>query len=131
LGPTSTGARADRGVADPVKCLYIREVKPTIGPFGRKLDDVRNRELHAERDTEAHAFTHVDGKVCRFPAASYVPSPTNPRADPGTPAASRKLWRVDGRMSDEQWSELVGNFFRGNELVEEHLRDAVATWPQR
>ncbi len=109
---------------DPVKRLYIQEVKPTTGPFGRELVAVTNRALHAERDTRARRFTHVDGKVCRFPVESYEPSAQNPRQRPGVPDRARKLWRVDGEMGDEQWSELVGLFFRGNELIEEHFAQA-------
>jgi hypothetical protein len=109
---------------DPVKRLYIQEVKPKTGPFGRELVAVTNRELHAERDTRARRFTHVDGKVCRYPVESYEPSAQNPRQRPGVPERARKLWRVDGEMSDEQWSELVGLFFRGNELIEEHFGEA-------
>jgi hypothetical protein len=57
-------ARAPRRCARPGQALYIREVKPPDTWRGR-LAAVHNRELHAERDTEAHRFQHVDGKVCR------------------------------------------------------------------
>lgn len=36
------------------------------------------------------------------------------------------MWRVDGPMSDEQWMEVVGLFFRGNELIGEHFEHAFA-----
>jgi hypothetical protein len=113
---------------DPIKRLYIREVKPPDTGRG-ELAAVHNRELHAERDTRAHRFQHVDGKVCRYATNTYTPSRTNPRATLGAPTHSRKLWRVDGALADEQWSELVGLFFRGNELIEEHLCDAFPAWP--
>lgn len=82
---------------------------------------VRNRELHAERDTLTHAFTHVDGKVKHYPAETYRVDRHHPRADAGPHSHSRKLWRVDGHLTDEQWSELVGLHFRHNELVAEHF----------
>jgi hypothetical protein len=31
---------------------------------------------------------------------------------------------VDGPLSDEQWMEVVGLFFRNNELIGEHFADA-------
>jgi hypothetical protein len=111
---------------DPAKRLYIREVKPPIGAFDRKLSAVLNRELHAERDTRTKRFTHVDGKVCRYPVETYPPTAQNPRAELPTPERARKLWRVDGPMTDEQWYELVGLFYRGNELIAEHFQDAFA-----
>jgi hypothetical protein len=111
---------------DPVKRLYVREVKPPIGPFGRELSAVINRALHAERDTRARRFSHVDGKVCRYPVTSYTPSAQNPRAELGLPERARKLWRVDGELSDAEFAELTGLFFRGNELLEEHFREAFS-----
>jgi hypothetical protein len=120
--------RADDG-DDPVKRLYIREVKPPTGPFGRELSAVINRALHAERDTRAHSFSHVDGKVCRYPVDSYAPSLENPRAEPGPPERARKLWRVDGELKDAEFAELTGLFFRGNELIEEHFSEAFSSGP--
>lgn len=113
---------------DPVKRLYIREVKSPVGAFGREVAAVINRALHAERNTQTRRFTHVDGKVCRYPVASYAPTVHNPRAELGNPERARKLWRVDGELTDEQWSELVGLFFRGNELIAEHFQ---AAFPSR
>jgi hypothetical protein len=108
--------------SDPVKRLYIREFLPRTSRTGEPLIAVRNRELHAERDTEAHGFTHVDGKVKRYPTETYGVDRHNPRGAPGPHSHSRKLWRVDGPMTDEQWCELVGLHFRHNELVAEHFR---------
>jgi hypothetical protein len=64
--------------------------------------------------------------VLTYPTETYGPTAANPRARPGAPERRRKLWRVDGPMSDEQWMELVGLFFRGNELIGEHFEDAFA-----
>jgi hypothetical protein len=121
-------ARND-AASDPVKRLYIREVKPPVGPFGREVSAIFNRELHAERDTSARRFIHLDGKICRYPVASYTPNAQNPRAELPTPERARKLWRVDGTMSDAQWHELVGLFYRGNELIAEHFQAAFGAVP--
>lgn len=83
-----------------------------------------NRALHAERDTSIHRFTHFDGKTCRYAADPYPPSKENPTLPLPPPTHKRKLWRVDGQMSGEQWCALTGLFFRNNELVAEHFRDA-------
>jgi hypothetical protein len=109
---------------DPVKRLYVREVRPAAARDGSPLAAALNRELHAERDTAARRFTHVDGKICRYDADTYLPTTDHPNADPGVPDKSRKLWRVDGPMTDKQWCELVGLFFRLNELIAEHFAEA-------
>jgi hypothetical protein len=117
----------DDDETDSIKRLYIREVKPPIGAFDRELSAVINRELHAERDTRTKRFTHVDGKVCRYPLESYAPTAQDPRAALQAPERARKLWRVDGPMTDEQWYELVSLFYRGNELIAEHFQEAFAS----
>lgn len=118
-------ARADHE-SDPVKRLYIQELKPSDDRSGDPFEAVLNRELHAERDTSARKFVHVDGKIVRYLTETYGPTETNPRALPGPHERRQKLWRVDGPMTDEQWMEVVGLFFRGNELIGEHFEDAFA-----
>ncbi|HMS72251.1 MAG TPA: hypothetical protein PKB03_04390, partial [Baekduia sp.] len=115
--------RSRHDTTDPVKRLYIREVRPAYNRDGALLVAVRNRELHAERDTAQRRFTHVDGKMCEDAADGYAPSATNPGVEPGKFTRSRKLWRVDGDMSDEEWAALVGLHFRGNELIAEHFAE--------
>ncbi len=118
-------ARADNE-SDPVKRLYIQELKPSEDRSGDAFEAVLNRELHTERDTRTRKFTHVDGKIVRYLTETYGPTASRPRALPGPYERKRKLWRVDGPMSDEQWMEVVGLFFRGNELIGEHFEDAFA-----
>ena len=118
--------RDDKGSFDPVRRLYIEEVvAPARGKPAAAGDLICSRALHTERDTAAHAFTHVDGKVCAFDAVAYAPSEQAPMAELGHPNQARKLWRVDGALSDEIWGELVGLFFRYNELIAEHFLLAV------
>lgn len=124
LGTWFDWARRGDSPDDPVKRLYIREVRPTVDGFGRELLEVFSRELHTERDTSAHVFRHVDGKVCRYAAENYGPSAECPNARLPSPTHSRKLWRVDGELADEQFCELIGLHFRQNELVEEHFQEA-------
>ncbi len=118
-------ARADHE-SDPVKRVYIQELKPSEDRSGDPFEAVLNRELHAERDTSTRKFMYVDGKIVHYPTETYAPTATNPRALPGPHERKRKLWRVDGPMSDEQWMEVAGLFFRDNELIGEHFEDAFA-----
>lgn len=121
--------RSRHDPSDPVKRLYVREICPATNRHGEPLAAALNRELHAERDTVAHRFTHVDGKVCSYNADTYAPTTERPNADPGVPSRKRKLWRVDGPMTDELWRTLVGLHFRQNELIAEHFEAAFAPEP--
>ena len=84
---------------DPIKRLYIQEVRPARDrPDEENLIAVFNRALHAERDTSIHQFTHVDGKTCRYAVEDYPPCRENPMLRLPSPTHQRKLWRVDGPM---------------------------------
>lgn len=50
-----------------------------------------------------------------------MPTTARPDAPLGVAARARKLWRVDGAMSDRTWGTLIGLHFRQNELIQEHL----------
>ena len=124
LGTWFDWAARNDNKSDPVKRLYVREVRPVADRRGDPLVAADNRELHAERDTKARRFIHVDGKLRRYPRETYDPSTADPRAGFGSHSHSKKLWRVDGPLTDEQWCNLVGLYFRGNELIEEHFKAA-------
>ncbi|MGD9734936.1 MAG: hypothetical protein AB7V58_04910 [Solirubrobacterales bacterium] len=83
------------------------------------------RYLHSERDTIGRSFTHLDGAVKGFDATAHAPSETEPLAARAKAARYRKLFRVDGKISDEDWGTLVGHFFRGNELIAEYFGELV------
>jgi hypothetical protein len=113
---------------DPVKVMQIQEIVPPDSRVSSDHEFVWNRLAHAERSTERRRFTHLDGKVQLYEKATYGPSASAPMVAPGDRAHSRKLWRVDGDISDSVFANLLGLFYRGNELIEEHFREAVA-WP--
>jgi hypothetical protein len=113
---------------DPVKTMEIEEIVPPDSRVSSDHEFVWNRLAHGERDTARRRFTHLDGKVQLYEKSSYGPSALAPMAAPGHPAHSRKLWRVDGDISDADFANLLGLFYRGNELIEEHFPAAVA-WP--
>lgn len=113
---------------DPVRRLYIREVGLPYDRHGDAYASVHNPELHAERDTAKHAFTHTDGKIAVYDAETYPPSVDHPDIPPGKPTRTRKLWRVDGNIPDELWMDLVGCFFRGNDLIDEHFASVLSAF---
>jgi hypothetical protein len=113
--------RSRNDPTDPVRRLYIQEVGPGRNRFDEPYITVVNPELHAERDAALHAFTHVDGKLAVYDGQTYAPTLQHPNASLGKQMRTRKLWRVDGDVPDRTWMDLVGCFFRGNDLIDEHF----------
>ena len=81
---------------------------------------VMARYLHAIRDTVAGQFIHCDGAVKRYDAASY-PDVVGEFAQRGRAPQYRKVFRVDGSLTTEDWSALGTQWFRGNELILEYF----------
>jgi len=106
------------------KVLNVEETVPrdAVGPFP---GPVTNRYLHSLRNTIAHRFVHVDGAIKSYDRAHYLPEISWPTADKGTVVHYRKMWRVEGKVDDAIWGRLVGNFFRGNELVIEYFGEVL------
>jgi hypothetical protein len=110
LGTWFDWARRGDDPGDPVKRLYIREVRPPYNGHGDQLLAVHNDELHAERDTRRRCFTHVDGKVLRYPVETYGPSPENPQTEPGAPtirASSGGSTGTSRTNSGASWSDFT------------------------
>jgi hypothetical protein len=126
LGTRFEWRRRDDDDVDVVKTMQIEEIVPPDSRVSADDDFVWNRLAHAERDTARRRFTHLDGKVQLYEKTRYGPSAWAPMAAPGDPVCARKLWRVDGEIDDEVFANLLGLFYRGNELIEEHFRAALA-----
>ena len=80
-----------------------------------------NRFFHSQRDTSNQKFIHLDGKV-----NVYLPQMYNERLDNTFPKAKKpyrsvKLFRIDGNIKTEDWSEIMSYFYKGNEMVIEYL----------
>jgi len=114
---------------ETIKTLQIEEIRPAIkDPVDGQL--VLNRYLHSERDIDAHRFIHLDGALKGYPPRTYRPSrEEDPLAKRGKAAVYRKLFRVDGSIPDDAWGMAVGQFFRTNELIAEHLGELVDERP--
>lgn len=109
---------------ETVKVLQVEEVRPLPENSGGETL-ILNRYLHSERDTAAQIFTHLDGALKGYPAHVYAPSRDDPLARRGKSAFYRKLFRVDGEIPEGVWGMAVGQFFRHNELIAEHLGEIV------
>lgn len=81
------------------------------------------RYAHAERDITSHTFTHLDGAVRFYDRGRYEARRDErwPTDESNSPVGRRKVFRVDGDLTDEQWLDTVALWFRGNRLIWEAL----------
>jgi hypothetical protein len=82
------------------------------------------RYLHAIRDIERGTFIHCDGAV-----RAYTPEQYDRRCRKdfvtGRESASRyrKVFRLDGSIGTDAWSNIAAGWFRGNTLMAEYLQN--------
>jgi hypothetical protein len=80
------------------------------------------RYLHAIRDIESGVFIHCDGAVRAYTPAQYEARKTKLYVTGRTSASRyRKLFRLDGVISTETWSNVAAQWFRHNRLILEYL----------
>lgn len=84
-------------------------------------DIVIARYLHSIRNIEEHAFVHVDGAAKVYERSEYSRRVDSTVGGDDPSIGYVKLFRVDGTIGDQGWSELVSFFFRQNPLVLEYL----------
>ncbi|MGW5918510.1 hypothetical protein ACWFPY_05930 [Nocardia fluminea] len=94
--------------------------------YGRVDGRVLIRYLHAIRDPSTQTFLHCDGAVKLFTEADYAAllrreASGSYRASVTKSATYRKVFRVDGAITTEQWATLTARWFRGNTLIVEYL----------
>jgi len=83
------------------------------------------RYLHAIRDLEARKFIHCDGAVRCYTSEQYSDRQAEKVHTTSKSAKYRKLFRLDGSISTDDWSNVVIGWFRGNRLVEEYLSTLI------
>lgn len=121
---------------DGTKTLEIEELVSVEHPFDTHF---LNRYVHSERDIVRSTFQHLDGAVKAYPVATYLNRfkaqlPREPRCP-----QKIKLFRIDGDIPLDTWLDLIGHFYKANEMIleyfdpdqflrlfEERIRDFVA-----
>jgi hypothetical protein len=101
------------------KTLQVEEVIPldNKNPPGR----VAVRYIHTIRDVERHTFVHLDGAIRWYLPENYTcrfkdKLSNHPNAD-----GYLKMFRIDGDISNQDWIDLIANFYSGNELIHEYF----------
>lgn len=87
------------------------------------------RYLHAIRDISKHCFVHCDAAVKAYDRTTYPKVPALFR-ERGKGLDYRKVLRLDGHLSTEDWSRVTASWFRGNTLILEYLAGSPASAPR-
>jgi len=103
---------------DGVKTFQVEEIRPVDAQQREISGHMPNRYIHSRRSSGK--FVHLDGAVKLYDSLEY---PVRHSEHMPNIMKSRyiKLFRIDGIIPDEEWSDLVAFFFRQNELVLEYL----------
>ena len=120
----AVSARWARDRSGPFKSIELEEFIPVDA---RGSGPVLVRYLHAIRDTDRLTFVHCDGAVKAYDRATY-PTQLADFAGRGKGTHYRKVFRLDGQVATNDWSNVAVQWFRGNKLVSEYL-EGLATAP--
>lgn len=102
------------------KVVQIEELSDDLGASRAGLRLLRY--LHAIRDIERGVFIHCDGAVRAYSHEQY-----EARAAKGfvtgreSAERYRKVFRLDGAIETDAWSNIAARWFRGNSLMKEYL----------
>lgn len=113
--------------SDGLKTFEVEEVYSLKHLPDTSKELILARYVHAIRDIQAHAFIHLDGAVKIYRRNEYAE-----RYSTTMPARSRalekiKVFRIDGIISDNEWSRLVGLYYQENPMVAEYLNPNFLT----
>lgn len=109
--------RWKRDGAGPMKSVEVEEFMPRSDEASGL---VLVRYLHAIRDVERRAFVHCDGAVKAYDRSAY-PTVLEDFPRRGKGLHYRKVFRLDGPLTANEWSHVTALWFRGNPLVLEYL----------
>lgn len=98
---------------DGIKSFELEEISGTEHTFEHYYF---NRYVHSEREINRKIFRHVDGAVKTYLEDSY--SKRQKSSLPNHDSYNKiKLWRIDGNIDIQAWTELISLFFKGNEMI--------------
>jgi hypothetical protein len=110
-----------RYVRNNEKIFEIEEVALPQSGGSQQRDFIINRYVHSIRDMRNHHFVHLDGAVRIYSKGSY-----DRRVATDLPSSAKsdlyiKLFKLNGKILDSDWAELISHFFRENDDVRQFL----------
>lgn len=107
------------------KVVQIEELSdhPSADHSGLRL----LRYLHAIRDVTRGVFVHCDGAIRAYTPQQYEARVSKQFVTGRESAARyRKVFRLDGEIETNAWSNIAARWFRGNRLMGEYLQGIAA-----
>lgn len=80
-----------------------------------------NRYIHSERDITNKTVRHFDGAVKLYPSGSYRERYASRMPRQADATHYIKMFRIDGHIDLTEWIDLLGYYFRGNEMILEYF----------
>ena len=105
------------------KVLEIEEVITADRDGLANLPLVLNRYIHSERDMRGKVFVHLDGAIRTYSRHDYEQRLAGNVADAKAVSERIKVFRIDGPITEDDWSGIVCDFYRGNDLMLAYLHD--------
>lgn len=113
--------------SDGVKTFEAEEIKDeTITLDINSTTFYPIRYLHSEYDLNTNSFRHMDGALHLYTQNEYNQRRNNDmnfnsKQEQQIKSKSIKIFKLNGNISTEVWSEYVSQFFTGNPLVIEYF----------
>lgn len=104
-----------------IKTLQVEEVSDVgylFGPYNL------NRYVHAERNVATRVLQHFDGAVKVYRKEEYAARTSTHLPEVPPSYTKPKLFRIDGDIAIDEWTDLMCLFMKGNEMVIEYLNPA-------
>jgi hypothetical protein len=102
---------------DNLKTLQIEELVAIEENSAR----VKTRYIHTIRDVTRHTFVHLDGAIRWYSHENYLRRFDDKLSNHPNADGYFKLFRIDGELSDQDWLDLIANYYSGNELIHEYF----------
>jgi len=103
---------------DGVKTFEVEEISSGDYSFDSYF---LNRYAHGERDIQQQILRHFDGAVKVYLQSDYSARLASQMPSEKKSHKKIKLFRIDGNIDIEEWTELLALFFKGNEMLIEYF----------
>jgi hypothetical protein len=105
-----------------LKTVQMEELIPPGSSRVQQPGVILNRYVHAIWDTTIGTFTHFDGALRGYNIKTYDGRlATDLKKFSWKPLKYQKMFRIDCKLSIDDWSDLVVRFYQENELALEYL----------
>lgn len=103
------------------KIFEIEEVDLSQGREPDHPNLIINRYVHSIRDMSRHRFIHLDGAAKIYRKPSFDKRIATDLRSSAKSDYYVKLYRIDGDLPDDDWTQLINAFFRQNDDVRQFL----------